>query len=471
MRVADFNNLEQGVLDDRNSQARGDVADGGAFLLRLLHAAVHEHGAAAAQINGVFRLDGGLGELGNVQVQATRETLDEAAAARRAGLVEHDVVDHAVLHAQAFHVLPANIQDKLHAGQHLLRAAQVRHGLDLAGIDAQSLQQQMLAVAGDGRMPDGHQRVSRLVAGQLAIQLRHGRLRATEHVALIGNVVAPQKLAVAPDERGLERGGAGIDAQKRLTAIAGQITAAHALGSMALVELGELGIVGEQRGQAHDLRTLHVSEVLQAIKHVVELLGLHRGARRARDGAAAGHEQVGVLRDDAVLLVEVQRLVEAFAQLGQILQRAAQKRDVAADGTPARQAGNGLRHHGLEDGRGDILAARAFVEQRLHVGFGEHAAATGDGIDGLGMLRKLVQAAGVGVEQGRHLVDERTGAAGAGAVHALFDAVVEVNDLRVFAAQLDGDVGFRDERLDRRLAGDDFLHEFDAEPLGKQQAA
>ena len=175
--------------------------------------------------------------------------------------------------------------------------------------------------------------------------------------------------------------------------------------------------------------------------------------------------------NDAMLLVQVQRLVEAFAQLGQVLQRTAQKGDVAADGTAARQAGDGLRHHGLEDGRGDVLAARAFVKKRLHVGFREHAAAAGDGIDGGGMLRQLVQAAGVGVQERRHLVDERAGAAGARAVHALLDAVVEVDDLRVLAAELDGHVGFRDEGFDGGLAGDDLLHELDAEPLGQKQAA
>ena len=209
------------------------------------------------------------------------------------------------------------------------------------------------------------------------------------------------------------------------------------------MKLVQLGLVGEQRGQAHDLAALDVAEVLQALEHVGEQLGLHRLAGRAGDGAAAGHEQVGVLRDDAVLLVQVQRFVEAFAQLRQVLQRTAQEGHVAADGAAARQAGDGLRDHGLEDGRGDVLAARAFVKQRLHVGFREHAAAAGDGIDGGGMLRQLVQAAGVGVQKRRHLVDERARAAGARAVHALLDAVVEVDDLRVLAAQLDGHVGFR----------------------------
>ena len=58
------------------------------------------------------------------------------------------------------------------------------------------------------------------------------------------------------------------------------------------------------------------------------------------------------------------------------------------------------------------------------------------------------------MQQSGHLVDERASAAGAGAVHALLDAVVEVDDLGVLAAQLDGDIGGRDKGLDGTLAAE-----------------
>ena len=75
------------------------------------------------------------------------------------------------------------------------------------------------------------------------------------------------------------------------------------------------------------------------------------------------------------------------------------------------------------------------------------------------------------MQQSGHLVDERARAAGAGAVHALLDAVIEVDDLGVLAAQLDGDVGGRDEGLDGAFAGDDLLDKLQVEPLGQQHAA
>ena len=87
------------------------------------------------------------------------------------------------------------------------------------------------------------------------------------------------------------------------------------------------------------------------------------------------------------------------------------------------------------------------------------------------MLGELVQAGGVGVQQRGHLVDERAGAAGARAVHALLDAGVEVDDLGVLAAQLDGHIRLRDERFHCTLARDDLLHELQAEPLREQKPA
>ena len=75
------------------------------------------------------------------------------------------------------------------------------------------------------------------------------------------------------------------------------------------------------------------------------------------------------------------------------------------------------------------------------------------------------------MQQSGHLVDERARAAGAGAVHALLDAIIEVDNLGVLAAQLDGDIGGRDEGLDGTLAGDDLLDKLQIEPLGQQQAA
>ena len=188
MRVADFNNLEQRILDNRKRQTSSDIADRSTFFLRLLHAAVHEHGATTSQVNGMFCRNSGLCEVGNVQIQAACEALDEASAARRACFVQHDVLDNTVFHAQALHVLAANVQDELNARQHFLRAAQVRDRLDFARINAQGFQQQAFAITGHGSMSDSYQRFSLLIARKQRVKLIERRSCAAQNVAFVAYV-------------------------------------------------------------------------------------------------------------------------------------------------------------------------------------------------------------------------------------------------------------------------------------------
>ena len=460
--VAQLNDLEQGILDDGIRQAGRDVAHRGAFLLRLLDARVHKDRAAAAQVDGGLGMDGGIGKRAHVHVHRHGETLDKAAAARRAGLVEHDVLDDAVLDAQTLHVLAADVQNKLDAGQECLGAAQVRNGLDLAGIGLEGLDEQRLAVARGGHVADGAAR------GDVVVEIGHDDLGRAQDVAVVVAVPGVQQLAILAHERGFHGGRAGVDANEHAAGVAVELALGDDFGVVATLELGKVLVGGKERVQALDLGTLCVTQGIDGLNELrerAELVGL------VRHGGAACHKQVGVLGHNAVLLVQVEREVEAVAQLGEVLQRAAQEGDVAADGATARQTRDGLGYDGLEDGGGHILGTGTLVEQRLHVGLGKYAAATGDGIDGGRVGRELVEAARVGVQQGCHLVDERARTAGAGAVHALLNAVVEVDDLGVLAAQLDGDVGGRDKGLDGAFAGDDLLDKLQVEPLGQQQAA
>ena len=460
--VAQLNDLEQGILDDGIGQAGRDVAHRGAFLLRLLNARVHKDRAAAAQVDGSLSMDGGIGERAHVHVHRHGEALDKATATRRAGLVEHDVLDNAVLDAQALHVLAADVQNELDAGQERLGAAQVRDGLDLAGVGLEGLDEQCLAVARGGHVADG------AACRDMVVEIGHDDLGRAQDVTVVVAVPGVQQLAVLAHERGLHGGGTGVDADEHAAGVAVELALGDDFLVVAGFELGKVLVSGKERIQTLDLGTLRVTQGIDGLDELrerAELVGL------VRHGGAARHKQVSVLGHNTVLLVQIEREVEAVAQLGEVLQRAAQEGDVAADGTAARQARNGLGHDSLENGGGHVLGAGALVEQRLDVGLGKNAAAAGNGIDGGGVGRELVEATGIGVQQGCHLVDERARAAGAGAVHALLDAVVEVDDLGVLAAQLDGDVGGRDEGLDGTLAGDDLLDKLQVEPLGQQQAA
>ena len=107
----------------------------------------------------------------------------------------------------------------------------------------------------------------------------------------------------------------------------------------------------------------------------------------------------------------------------------------------------------------------------MDVGLGADAAARGDRVE-LGVAGcQLAEAGGVRVQEGRHLVDECTGAARAGAVHALLGGGVKVGELGVLAAQLDDDVDLGVEALGGLGARDDLLDEGDAHGAGGRQAA
>ena len=168
--VAQLNDLEQGILDDGVGQTGCDVAHRGAFLLRLLNTRVHKDRAAATQVDGGLGMDGGIGKRAHVHVHGHSEALDKATATRRAGLVEHDVLNHAILDAQALHVLAANVQDELDARQERLGAAQMRDGLDLARVGLEGLDEQRLAIARGGHVADG------AAGGDVVVEIGHDDL-------------------------------------------------------------------------------------------------------------------------------------------------------------------------------------------------------------------------------------------------------------------------------------------------------
>ena len=230
--------------------------------------------------------------------------------------------------------------------------------------------------------------------GDVVVEIGHDDLGRAQDVAVVVAVPGVQQLAVLAHERGLHGRGTGVDADEHASGVAVEFALGDDFLVVAGFELGKILVGGKERVQALDLGTLGVTQGIDGLDELrerAELIGL------VRHGGAARHKQVGVLGHDTVLLVQVEREIEAMTQLGEVLQRAAQESDVAADGTAARQARDGLGHDGLEDGSGDVLGAGAFVEQRLHVSLGKNAAAAGNGIDGGGVGREFVKAAGVGV--------------------------------------------------------------------------
>ena len=121
--------LVQRVLDDADGQARRDILDGRAVLLGLLDRAVHEDGAAAAQIHGAVGEEAEGRELLDIVAQCLREGLQKAAAAGRAGFVQEDVADGTIFDLEALHILTADVDDEVHVRHEVFCCREVGHGL------------------------------------------------------------------------------------------------------------------------------------------------------------------------------------------------------------------------------------------------------------------------------------------------------------------------------------------------------
>ena len=75
------------------------------------------------------------------------------------------------------------------------------------------------------------------------------------------------------------------------------------------------------------------------------------------------------------------------------------------------------------------------------------------------------------MEQTRHLVNKGAGTARASAVHALFNAVIKVDNFCVFSAKLNRYVCLRDKAGNGSLRSNNFLHKLEAQPGREQKAA
>ena len=187
-------------------------------------------------------------------------------------------------------------------------------------------------------------------------------------------------------------------------------------------------------------------------------LGCHQGGSHRR-------EQVRIGGLDAFLVGDAQGGAEPLHQVGNVFQRPAQEHDRSLDGTSAGQSSQRLPHDGFQRAGGQVGRARPGVEQRPHVGLGEHGAARGDGVDAVGSQGQRAHVLGRGAQHEGHGVDESAGAAGAGGVHALLQSTRQVDHLRVFAAQLDDGVRLGVGALHGVGGGDHLLHERQAQKL------
>ena len=87
------------------------------------------------------------------------------------------------------------------------------------------------------------------------------------------------------------------------------------------------------------------------------------------------------------------------------------------------------------------------------------------------VLGGLVQTCGVGLQQRCHLVDEGAGTSGADTVHPLLQTALEIDDLGILAAKLDGHIGLRSHRFQGRGHRHDLLHKVNIQCFAKIDGA
>ena len=138
-RAGGADHLVQRVLDHADGQTCRDILDAGTVLLCLLDRAVHEHGAAAAQVHRAVCEQTQCGKLLDVVAQCLCKGLQKAAAAGGAGLVQEDVADGAILDLEALHVLPADINDEIHVRHKVFGSGEMCHRFHQTVIAAESV--------------------------------------------------------------------------------------------------------------------------------------------------------------------------------------------------------------------------------------------------------------------------------------------------------------------------------------------
>ena len=453
-RAGCADDLVQCVLDHADGQACRDILDTGTVLLGLLDRAVHEHGAAAAQIHRTVCEQAKARKFLHIVAQCLCKGLQKAAAAGGAGFVQEDVTDGSILDLEALHILPADIDDEIHIRHEVFGGGKVCHRLHQTVVAAEGVLHQLLTVAGGGDA--GH-----LQARVLLVNFEQLIPDQGQRVAQVGLIVGVEDLALLVHHHQLDGGGAGVDADMHRAALGTEGHAGHAVGHVAGVEGLVFLLAGEQR------RFTGIggsgSILVQRIRHLGQnkrLVGI--------EGRTQCHIQQAVLRAGAS---HVQRFVKAFAQHAAEGERAAQIQDIALDGTALCKACNGLVDHSLINAGSNVLGAGTLIDQRLHVTFGEHAAAGGDGVGALGILCRFVHLVGTHLQQSRHLVDEGAGAAGAAAVHAHLGAIGQEQDLGILAAQLNDTVRLGHKALDRHAGGEHLLYKGHAAAVGQTHAS
>ena len=151
-------------------------------------------------------------------------------------------------------------------------------------------------------------------------------------------------------------------------------------GGLAGIVPGQKGIIvllGFKQGghSVHQAGAFHT--VLQPGQGIIKEHGLIIAGAQGR---AHGGEAVCVLRENSVILVQLQGSQKPLPQPHKKVQGTTQENDFSFQFPSLSQAGHRLVHHRLKNGGSHILFSSPLIEDGLDVTFGEHAATAGNGV-------------------------------------------------------------------------------------------
>ena len=200
------NDLVDGVLYHGDGQPRGDVLHRGPVLLGLLDRGVHKDRAPGPQVHRMPGEQPHLGEVGNGVAQGLGEGFNERTTAGGAGLVEEDGVHRAVADLEAFHILAADVDDKVHIRGKVPGGVEMGHGFHQAQVAGEGVFDEVFSVAGDRGALDGHP------AAALGINFPQLGQNDADGVSLVGVIKRVEKIAVRVNEHHFGGGGPGVNA-------------------------------------------------------------------------------------------------------------------------------------------------------------------------------------------------------------------------------------------------------------------
>ena len=463
--VGDADHLCKHVLDDGAAQPRHQVVRLLAVALLVDDGAVHEHSAPAAQLGRGLRSEGGVRHLVHRHPQGGGEVLQKGAAAGGAGLVQHDVRDHAALQPDGLHVLAADVQQKRGVREEAAAAPGVGHGLYRVVVGVKGRREHLLAVAG------GAQAQHFQLDAHFFIFLRQGQQALPDHLQrlpLVVGVESVRHLLVLVYKDALGGGGAGVDADvpPQNLPVRGihrpaQLRPVAAEKDLPLLVAGKEGPAGAGgpfglgRGLVQPLHGLCQGHgVLLSGEQLVD-----------GDGGAPGHDGLRVVRSNDIPFLQIQPLRKHPHQRGVKGQRASLKDDGGRQLQSLGQAADGLLGDGVEGGKRDIRPLRPLDQQGLDVCLGKHAAAAGDAVNGLPAGSQLLELVRRHVQQRGDLIDKRAGASGAAAVHPHVGGlelstglvIAEEDHLGILSAQFHRGADLRIQGPDCRRVGHHLL--------------